>query len=461
MLHRFFHRNAPYSLIGLITLLLLLTLPILIDTPPLTIKEIKWIALGKWAHHPIQALTYNNAPPLAMWIFGFLDLIFGSSPVMRKIMALLILFFEVIFFSGMIVRKKIFGSPTYIPAVVIGLLVLFSFDTISLTPDLFASVFLLLALEQIINEVAFGVDRRNPAFMTGLYLGLASLCVFWYGLYLIATLIVLAISSGLSARKAMSLVLAFLFPPILFLILLAYFNCAGNFIHYYYQSNFSSLPTGGLSWSSLFWVSLAPICFFGISWLQLLQRKTYSLFHSHVTLIMLLWIMTSLVIVSFSEKYPHVLIVCMPPISLLLTTYIVGLQRKRWMEILLWIFLFSLSFSLYWWRYKPQNKVDYSLLYPIEKYSDLEGKKVLALCAEQSLYLKNKPATSLINWEISENIFRAPQYYENQVAVAEAFLKEYPEIVIDPENLLASFLARQPHLRKRYKRQGDYWVFSN
>ena len=457
MLHRLFHRNAPYSLIGLFIFLFLLTLPILIDSSPLTVKEIKWMALGK-QHHPLEALNYNNAPPLAVWIFGILDWILGSSPIMRKMAALAILFFEVVYFSKMIVHRKVFESPTYIQGVVMGLLILFSFDSISLTPDLFASLFLLPALNRIMGEVSFGADRRSPAFMLGLYLGLASLCVFWHGLYLLAALLALALFSSLSARKAASLTLAFLFPHLLLLLLSACFDCVGNFIHFYYESNFSSWSAGGFSWSSLFLESMALVVFLGISLLQFWQRKSRSLFHSQVTLIMLLWLVASLAAVSFSEKYPHSLIACAPPISLLFTTYIVGLQRKRRMEILLWLFLISMSFSLYWQRYKSKGKADYSLLYPVAKYREWQGKKILALCHEPSLYLKNEPSAMFINWESCEEIFSAPQFYENQTAVAKAFAKDAPHVIVDPKNLMSDFLAHQPKLRERFKRQGDCWV---
>ncbi|HET9053108.1 MAG TPA: hypothetical protein VFM90_02975, partial [Cyclobacteriaceae bacterium] len=67
-----------------------------------------------------------------------------------------------------------------------------------------------------------------------------------------------------------------------------------------------------------------------------------------------------------------------------------------------------------------------------------------------SAFQHNTLGSPFYDWRLSSPVFRNPDYYENVLRIHRAFEKEKPEVIIDPENLMAGFFTRLPHLRARY-----------
>ena len=68
-----------------------------------------------------------------------------------------------------------------------------------------------------------------------------------------------------------------------------------------------------------------------------------------------------------------------------------------------------------------------------------------------SYFLYNTLATPFFSWKLSKEIFEGPQYYENVIAVHQAFRNDPPEMIIDRNNLMEKFFLRIPELKKNYK----------
>ena len=49
-----------------------------------------------------------------------------------------------------------------------------------------------------------------------------------------------------------------------------------------------------------------------------------------------------------------------------------------------------------------------------------------------------------------EDIFEHPEYYENVILVYEAFRRDPPEVIVDPQNLMQPFLDKIPEIKSRY-----------
>jgi hypothetical protein len=129
----------------------------------------------------------------------------------------------------------------------------------------------------------------------------------------------------------------------------------------------------------------------------------------------------------------------------------------------IWILLIGIVSLSYLARYNKIGGVDYSDLFIEEQYvTGLENKKILVLGDEQGFYLNNKPCTPFVDWELAQQTFRHPEYYESITTVYQALNNGKPDVIIDKENLMQPFLERIPEFRKQYTRQGiAYWRISN
>jgi hypothetical protein len=158
------------------------------------------------------------------------------------------------------------------------------------------------------------------------------------------------------------------------------------------------------------------------------------------------------------ELRPQTLIVLIPPLTFLLTHFLLLIRRRKFAEMNTLILLIGTITISYLARYDKLGSADYSKLYvnPIAD-NPAKNKKILVLNDQKAYYLNNKPATRFINWDIAKSIFENPDYYESQTDVYEAFKRDAPDVIIDKQNLMKPFLDRMPEFKKQYVRQeGNY-----
>ena len=164
----------------------LLSLPLFIDTPDVTVIELKSFVVGERVNdgHALYHGTIDSTPPLTSWFYGLFDMVFGRSLTARHIFAFILLFFQSAFLGIILIDKKVFSENTYIPSLLFSLLVYISFDSLALTGELLAFGVLLLALNSLIKEIEFRTPRDETSFNVGIFISLASMFSFSYAIYL-------------------------------------------------------------------------------------------------------------------------------------------------------------------------------------------------------------------------------------------------------------------------------------
>ena len=157
MLLRFFRINDPYRLIGLLLILMLASLPFFISPSNMLLSELKSMVLGEAiAEGKLMYIqVFDDTPPLASALFGFMDLIFGRSLGARHAVAFLIIFFQASYFAVLLINNKAYTENSYLPSLIFGLLCFFSFDLIAFSPELLASTILLFAINHLFHEIEF------------------------------------------------------------------------------------------------------------------------------------------------------------------------------------------------------------------------------------------------------------------------------------------------------------------
>ena len=460
---RFFRTNDPYRLLGVLILLVGMSLPILIIPMPVTIPELRDIVLGELLNSgkTIYIQIVDDSPWVAAWIAGVTEFLFGRSLLARHLMALLIIFFQAAFFAFILIRNRAYNESNYLPAFVFGVLCFFSFDVLSLSRELFASTFLLLALNNIFKEIEFKVQRDEIVFNIGVYIGIASLLVFSYSIFLFGSLVILFVFARITLRKSLLLIFGFIFPHIALACLYYFRGGLTEFIQYFYGSNFTFHSINLVSWKSVFWLSSGILLFFFFALIMLNRASRFTKYQSQLLQVMLLWLVISFLEIALTrELTPHSFITFVPPLAYFISHYILLIRRKWIAESMMWIFLLSVIAISTASRLNKIKSVDYAGLYVKDsKYeSFIKGKRVLMLGDDPGIYKDNGAASYFLNWDLSKEIFEQPDYYENVILVQNSFEKDMPDIIIDERDRMEKFFIRLPTLNAHYEKAGFIYI---
>ncbi|MFZ6012827.1 MAG: hypothetical protein ACOYXT_20950 [Bacteroidota bacterium] len=455
---RYFRINDPYRLVGVLVITVIIYLPLLLDSPSLTYPELKSmiigekVSLGSLPHTRVA----DHTGPVSMWVDSVIEFLFGRSLVARHIMGVLIIFFQSAYLGIMFIDKKVFGENTFIPSLIFSVLFLFSFDTWTLSSDLMGSGFLLLALDNLFKEIEFRVQRDETIFNLGVFISMASLCNFAFSVYLAASIVILLVYTRTSGRKYLLAIFGFLLPHLI-LICIYYLNgTLEKFWNYYYLANLGFNREALMSGKGLFILTLLPIIYLAVSLFMLNREARFSKYQSQLLQSVVLWTGFSfLYILLAKDQRPQNLIVFIPCFSFFFTHFLLMIRRKKFAEINLWLFLLGVVTTSYLARYGKLESINYERMFVKTENQAISNKKILVLENDLSLYAENSLATKFLNWDLSRDIFEHPEYYDNITEVYEAFRKDMPQVIVDPNHVMDAFWEKMPGLKRRYKKVSD------
>ncbi len=460
LLH-YFRINDPYRLLGLLGLLLVICAPLFFDHPGLTFPELKNLIIGEKVHEGNSLYTELVDPvgPFAGWFNGVLNLLFGRSLLARHILAFILIFLQACYIGIVFANKKAFAENSYIPSLIAGILFTFSFDTLSLTPELLGAGFLIPALNNLFKEIEFREQRDESIFNLGLYISLASLFSFSYSVYIIGALIILIIFTRSSPRKLFLLFLGFLLPH--GLLLSSYYLMDGlTYIwHYYYLPNLNWNAVQYVPNHSLWMLAILPLSFLAISFIAMNRDARLSKYQTQLVQSMFFWLLFSVIQVLYSKDLrPQNFISLIPGLSFFITHFLLLINRKKFAEMYIWILLLGSVSISYASRYNLIEKISYDNLLVPDLKPEQTGKRILVLDDNWSTYRYNQLASPFLEWRLTKTIFSNPQYYKNVIQVDEGIMGDPPEVIRDPDDLLGPFLQRIPELKKTYHRSGIYYI---
>lgn len=462
MLLRIFRVNDPYRLLGIFILLIVMSLALFVDPVGITLTELRSAVLGESLNtgKSLYSQLLTNMPPLAAWVFGWIDLLFGRSLTARHVLSVLIIFFQGAFFAVLLINNKAQNESTYLPALIFGVLCFISFDMISLSAELLGSVFLLGALNNLFKEVEFRIQQDSILLNLGLWLGIASLLVFSYAVFLPGTLIILLIFTRLTIRKALLLIFGFLLPHALL------------GITYFFRGNFNALWNNfykGSEWmgsnlislSSMILLSVIPIAYFVFSLIMVNREARLTKYQSQLLQIMFIWLLIAVAeLILAGRMSPSRVITFAPPLAYFTSHYFL-LMRRKWVgEIMIWVFIGGIILTSYLARYQKTEVIDYKNMFPGKSMfaNQIKDKRVLVLGTDWGLFETNQQASYFFDWKMAEPVFSEPEYFENVVLVDQSFMQDAPEIIVDTNNLMSKMMDRIPRLQQAYKKQGDLYI---
>lgn len=436
--------------------MVLMALPLLMDLPAMTYPELKNMLLGEKVRHghTLYTQVVDSSAPLAGWFDGFITWLCGRSVLARHILALVVIFFQAAYLAYIHVQKKAYAESTLVPAVLFIALFFFSFDTFSLSPVLLGSGVLLIALNNLFKEIEFREQRNEPVFNLGLFISIASLFVFSFSVYLLGAIVILIFFTRTPFRKYLLLIVGYALPHLL-LISIYYIKGGVKEIWTYYY-----LPNLGFSShyyvQGLWMLGVVPLFFLVVSLFMLNRDARFTKYQSQLVQVMFFWMIFSVLQIFYSKEIqPQSFITLIPSFSFFMAHFLLMIRRKRLAEISLWTILIGVVGMGYLARYHKVPGVKYSNLYvrlsPDAK--SVQNKKVLVLGDDLSVYKNNTLGSAFLNWDLSQQIFDKPDYYENVLSIYRSFQQDPPDVILDPQKKMDPVFKRLPELKKQYAPQ--------
>ncbi|GCC51151.1 hypothetical protein SanaruYs_13710 [Chryseotalea sanaruensis] len=448
---------------GLLILFFIVSLPVFLFSPGPTWQELNSFIVGEKINQGLRPYVelIDSTPLLTQWMYGAFNWISGQNITLRHSLALLILFFQAGYIGLVFINRKAYTETTYIPSVLFCLLCCVSFDVISITGTLLASGFLLLAVNSIFREIEFREPNDSSLVKSGVYLGLASLAVFSYVIFFFAAILILAFFTRSSLRRQFLFVIGFSLPHALLLSYYYLLDQQSDLLNYFYKANLFADERVFQNTKTLLILSSVPIAYFAISFFSLNRATRLTNYQSQLLQAMFIWLLAGVVHLFFTRSLrPQSLLPLFPPLSFLLTHFLLSINRKRFAEIHIWVFTIGILLTSYLVRNNFFFEAGYSGMIVKESSPTLVDKRILILGDDYSPYMKNQLATGFSEWAIYKKVFEEPDYYENILIVNNQFALEKPEVIIDPNNLFAAFFRHLPELEKQYHKKGNVYYIN-
>lgn len=463
----FFRINDPYRLAGLFIILVLIYLPVFIDTPSLTYPELKSFVIGEKINegNNLYSELVDSVEPFTAWFYGLTDFLFGRNITGRHVLAFFIIYFQSAYLTLTFINRKVFTESTYLPAFIFSILLFFSFDTIALTGELLGSGLLLLALNNLMKVIEFRSQRDETFFNLGFFVSLSTLFEFSFIVFLVAGYAVLLMYTRNTIRSYLLILFGFLLPH--FLLISIYFlqDQTDALFRFYYLANFSWPFSQLITRNELLILGSFPLAYFIISIVMLNRESRFTKYQSQLVQMMFLWMVFACFQILYSRHLrPQSFITLAPCLTFFITHFLLLIRRKKFAEMNLWILFLGVITINFLARYGYLDGVKYEkLIVAPSPAVEIKDKKLLVLENDLTYYVHNKLATPFFNWRLSKEIFEDPDYYQNVLMVYEAFKKDPPEIIIDKNGYLKMYMDRIPELKTKYSfsESGVYTRISN
>lgn len=458
---RYFRINDPYRLLALLVLMVLACLPILINSPELTLQELRDMVVGERVGNKILYVDLvDRTPPLMAVLDGLLNFTMGRSLFGRHLLALLVLFFQAAYFAVLLIQNRAYNENTYVPSLIFGLLCFLSFDLVSTTPELFASTLLLFALNNIFKEIEFRVDRDTIALSLGLFIGLASLIVLSYVVFLPGAILVLILFARTSLRKILLVLLGFGLTHGIVFTLYYYYGHTDDLWQNFYLANLRQASSLLVSLRTLVVLGILPAVYFLISLFMLTRDARFTKYQSQIFQVLFVWLLLAAIEVWFEPGIaPHSFIIFLPPLAYFVSHYLLLIRRKPIAEFMLWFLVLGILFIGTSSRQGWIPGVDFSQLYVGNSVYDaaIRDKRVMVVGEDPAIYRHNSLGGGFYDWELSRHYFEHPEYYEYVIRMNRAFEEDAPEVIVDNENRMEAVLERLPAIRQRYVKEGNLY----
>ncbi len=454
----FFRLNDPYRIVVLIVLLALFRLSAFMGSLPLTLPELSWMVAGE--RLSTGAIMYrdllDNLAPFAAFTYAGLDWLFGRSQLAYQLIAFFLVIVQATIFNVILLRNKAYNENTYVPALMYALLMNMFFDFLTLSPALIGLTFVMLSLNKLLYQVESRSNDEN-ILLTGLFLSVATLFYLPSFLFVFSTLLVYLFFTGTRARQYMLFFYGFLIPIVLVSIYYYWHGALYEFYLSFVYASFALKSYNYLNFGTLGLVLIVPGIFILLSFYKIFDALRYNNQQVRIQQTMLFFLVMGLFSWIFiHRRAPYHLMVLVIPMAFYLTHYFLLIRRRYLAEIMLTLFIGYMVFAVYgsaknWYNITDYLQYDDLLVQEHPLKEQVNDKRLWVIGDEISLYENATLATPYYNYAISKLQLEELGYYDNLTAIYRALQKDYPEIIVDENEIFPAFQKYIPILKTRYK----------
>lgn len=454
-----FRVNTNFHVFSVLVVLLLLKIPFISSGLPVLQPELEWLLVGERLNEgkSLYSDIWTKTGPLTAYVYGFIYWLFGRDQMYYELFALVLAYFQSLYFAYLINRNRVIIERNYLPALMYAVVISLSFDLSKLSPALMANTFLLMAINSIFQHIDKAGESSEHVFEVGLQLGIGSLFLYTFPAFFLWAILSLLMFSPFRVNQIFLMILGFVLP-LFIAILFFYFNGAfGDFYHQWILQFSRLIPLVGAEVFEVFAIFLLPLIFAILGAFKVLNNVRYSSFQNRKHQILILLGIFALLPYFLSKPHgTYHLLGLVPFLAFYLTGWFVFARGAYLAEI---VFLTFVAVVLLLKRQGISPFLGNGLQHlteirvnPVSTKAYIEEKEILVTGDINDDYLKAKPGSAFINWEVSKAVLEHPDTYQNVALIYEKFQEEKPQYIIDNEQVFPAIFQRIPELGKVYER---------
>lgn len=420
--------------------------------------ELIWMLAGERlaeSYHMYKDVV-DDTGPLSSGTYWIIHLIFGRSLAAFRVLAALVILFQVTYINSLFIKYKSFEENTYLPAAIMVVLFHLSYDFLTLSPALMGSTFILLALGQLFSQTVLQEEGSDSVLLVGVFGGIAACFHFPLVVFLPFLVVSGIIVSGFTFNQFVLALVGYFLPIILCGLYYFWIDALPEFIFEYFLATriveaYQHVRLEDTISLFALPVSLALIGYFVGLWFKQItvnQQKQRQLIF-----IFLFFAVGSVFLTN--RRTPYQLIILLPALTYFINQIFIYLTQKKVLQLFVFIFFLGVPLVGFNWYLNLNNsgKFDsYAIVYQ-EKHQMAYGKKILVLGDDIAYYKEASLGTSYLNTKLSNRILKDFDDFADMAAVYQQFISEKPDVIFDQEGVFASLIKRVPLLGDLYKKE--------
>ena len=455
---RFFSVNDPYRLLVVLVFMLGAGYAAHVNLTNITVPEFKAMIVGEMMADGkvLYADIWDSMPPLSALINRMMVGLAGREILARHLVTVFVFFLQASYFGILLNRNRAFEQISYFPSFLYGLLVFFSLDAIAFTREVWASMFLLMALDCTLREIQFRDQQISNLNVLGILVGISSLCTFSYAVFFPGILVILILTSRMDPRKILMYTAGFLFPHLLLITVYYIRGYLPDLMANFYYANFQFNTLKYFDSYGLLILSAIPISLVVLSFLRGRGNMSVTRYQSQISVVMLLWLLIGVLEIWLARlRSAQNLVVCIPPVAYYVHHYAIRIRRAWITALFPWVVVAGIFSVAYLSLQGKISGVSYEKVLLSDYEQEYSGKKLLVLSDDLSQYQAGSVAGYFSEWALASAVFREPGFYEHIVLLNRLFAEDPPQIIVDPENLMPGVFRYLPKVARQYRVEGN------
>lgn len=454
----FFRFNTLFHIFSLLIVVLLIKFPFFGNKLPILLSELEWMLIGEKIHkgEALYKEIWTNVGPLSAGVYWMIDAFLGRSQFAYEFVAILLIYFQALYFTFITNQRQTFLEKNYAPAIIYVLLMSLSFDMAKLSPALLSTTFLLFAFNKVIKQMERREGVSDEVFEVGLYIGIASLFHQPSMIFIVWSLASMIFFTNANIRQYFLTLLGFTIPIFATYLYFYFYDASDEFKFNWFSGIFRIKQYSLDDFKSAFISITLPTILSILGFLRLSRASRYNSFQQRTQQIILLWAIASLLALFLSPNVaPMQFIVFVPCFAYLITGFFIHIRGTVVPELIFTGMLLVILF-LHYQGVRPIIGKGYEHLgdmrtKPMEMPEIMKGQNMLVIGERIDEYEYGYATTCYLNWELSKIDLQNPDNYESIINIFDNFKKNPPTIIIDKENVVPKIFKRIPELAKDYK----------